>query len=779
MHGFLAAAAAFAALSVVAAVVGRRAVPSPPAAVAVVVVVAGVVGGLLPGSPTGVAWFDALLRMAAVAVVVGVGSYVPVVVLGLGGVALAAAAGDGPGAWAAGGAAGAAVAVVVNRLDGPVLRALVAAGLALGAFDLERPTLDGGTGAVAVGVLAVVVVVGMARLPRRERRWAWTGAGAVVALMVAATAGGVVAALGARSHVEAGVDAARAGLTAARRGDTAPAAEALARARASFEAGRRRMAPWWSRPAAAVPVVAQHRRALASLTATGAEVAAVGSRLAQASDPAGLRVEGGRVPLEAVRSLEGSAAEAERVLSEALEELGDVASPWLVAPVGDRLEDLTSRIERASGEARSLAAATRLAGPMLGAGGERHYFLALQTPAEGRGSGGFLGSFAELSAADGTLRLGRVGRTADLNTGGGPRQVTAPDDYLDRYGRFDPHLLWQNVNMTPDFPTAAGVMAGLYPQSGGRPVDGVIAVDPHGLAAILRAVGPVSVARWPVPITADNAVPMLLHEQYVRFQGTTREDFLADVTQAVWQRVTTRPSGLVELGRALGGAVADKHVMVTATRADQQAGLVELGVAGAMAPVEDDFVGLVTQNASGNKIDWFLHRALDYRVEVDPASGEVSAVATVTLTNRSPARGLPDYVIGSAVKPPLPTGTNRTYVSLYSPWGVTAATLSGLPVGLESQQELGRNVYSAYVDIPPGGSVVLEVRLEGTRRRGTGPYEVVVHRQPVVHPDDVRVSVAAANGEWEVCGVRGCSAERSALVALVRDRRLSWRLAER
>lgn len=776
MHGFLAAAAAFAALSVVAAVVGRRAVPSSPAGVAVVVVAAAVAGGLLPGAPTGVAWFDALLRMAAVAAVVGAGSYAPVVVLGVAGVALAAAAGDGPGAWAAGGAAGAAVAMAVNRLDARVLRALVAAALGLGAFDLERPTVDGGTGAVAVGVLAVVVVIGMARLPRGGRRWAWAGAGVLVVVVVAATAGGVLAALGARRHVEAGVDAARLGLTAARRGDTAPAAESLDRAQASFEAGRRRMEPWWSRPAAAVPVVAQHRRALASLTATGAEVAAAGAALARASDPAGLTLQAGRVPLEAVTSVEGSAAEADRVLSDALNDLGDVRSPWLVAPVADRLDELTARIDRARVEANTLAGATRLARFMLG--GERHYFLALQTPAEGRGAGGFLGSFAELSAVDGALRLGRVGRTADLNTGGGPRQLTAPDDYLARYGRFDPHLLWQNVNMTPDFPTAAGVMAGLYPQSGGRAVDGVIAVDPHGLAAMLRAVGPVSVARWPVPITADNAVPVLLHEQYVRFQGANRVDFLADVMEAVWQRITTRPSGLVELGRALGGAVADKHVMVTATRGDEQAALVELGVSGAMARVGDDFIGVVTQNASGNKIDWFLHRALDYRVEVDPASGDVSAVATVTLTNRSPVRGLPDYVIGSALRPPLPTGINRTYVSLYSPWGVTGATLGGQPLGLESQQELGRHVHSAYVDIPPGGSVVLEVHFAGTRRRGAVPYDVVVHRQPVVHPDDVRVSVSAV-GEWEVCGLRDCSAERAAEVQLVRDRRLTWRLAER
>lgn len=779
MHGFFAAAAAFAAVSVAIAVGGRRLSSLPAITGSVVVVGAAMGAAFLPGAATGLDWFDAVLRAAAVAVVAGVGLRAPLALLVVAGAALTAATGEGPGAWAAGGATGVAVAMVASGVDAWALRTIVAAGLALGAFDLDRPAAAGATAAVAVGVLAVVVVVGTARLPRRERRWAFAVGGALVVVTVAATTGGILAALAARDDVEAGVDAARLGLTAARRGETTVAADALDRAGASFAAGRERMAPWWAKPAGVVPVVAQHRRALSALTETGASVAVAGARLARASDPAGLTFEGGRVPLDAVVAVEGSAAEAEIVLSEALEELGAVASPWLVAPVADRLDELTGRVDRARREAHSLAAATRLARVMLG--GERHYFLALQTPAEARGAGGFLGSFAELSSVDGALRLGRVGRTADLNTGGGPgpRTLSAPDDYLDRYQRFDPHLLWQNVNMTPDFPTAAAVMADLYPQSGGRQVDGVIAVDPHGLAAMLRAVGPVTVPRWPVPITADNAVPVLLHEQYVRFQGANRVDFLADVMEAVWQRLTTRPTGLVELARALGGAVADKHVMVAATRDDEQAGLVELGVAGAMAPVADDFVGLVTQNASGNKIDWFLHRGLDYRVAVDPATGEVSAVATVTLANRAPARGLPDYVIGSALKPPLPTGVNRTYVSLYSPWGLAGATLAGQPVGMESAEELGRFVYSSYVDIPPGGSVVLELQLAGTRaRRGEGPYEVVVHRQPAVHPDEVRVSVGAV-GEWDVCGVKACSPERTAEVQLVRDRRLSWRLAER
>ena len=40
-------------------------------------------------------------------------------------------------------------------------------------------------------------------------------------------------------------------------------------------------------------------------------------------------------------------------------------------------------------------------------------------------------------------------------------------------------------------------------------------VDPLAVAALLKAIGPVSVPSWPVPISAENAASVLLHEQYV------------------------------------------------------------------------------------------------------------------------------------------------------------------------------------------------------------------------------------------------------------------------
>ena len=52
---------------------------------------------------------------------------------------------------------------------------------------------------------------------------------------------------------------------------------------------------------------------------------------------------------------------------------------------------------------------------MLGADGPRTYLLLFTTPSESRGLGGFVGSYAELTADDGQLALGAFGRAQDLD----------------------------------------------------------------------------------------------------------------------------------------------------------------------------------------------------------------------------------------------------------------------------------------------------------------------------------------------------------------------------
>ena len=83
---------------------------------------------------------------------------------------------------------------------------------------------------------------------------------------------------------------------------------------------------------------------------------------------------------------------------------------------------------------------------------------------------------------------------------------------------------------------------------------------------------------------------------------------------------------------------------------------------------------------------------------------------TIRLANDAPT-DLPADAGGNPFG--LPPGTNRQYLSVYSPWELTAAELDGEATGMEPERELGWNVYSRYVDIPPGGEVELRLGFAG------------------------------------------------------------------
>ena len=111
---------------------------------------------------------------------------------------------------------------------------------------------------------------------------------------------------------------------------------------------------------------------------------------------------------------------------------------------------------------------------VLGGDGTRRYFVAFQTPAEQRAAGGIIGNYALIAFDDGAFALQQRGRDTDLNTWGdvAHRTLTGPAEYVRRYASFDPARTWQNVTMSPDFPSVARVIEGLAPQSGVGPVDG-------------------------------------------------------------------------------------------------------------------------------------------------------------------------------------------------------------------------------------------------------------------------------------------------------------------
>lgn len=696
--------------------------------------------------PTGVAAVDAVLGPALAAGVTLLAARARPWTVAASAAAVAAASAGAPHPSVAFAAAGAALAMALTASQSPVTTALVGGALVNAALRLRLPGPAATEVLVAAVLLAPVAVSGYRRLQDRTRRRLHTAAFAALGVVAPVALLGLTALAVARPALEQAVDHAGRGLDAARAAEQGAAARQLDDAAEGFGEARRSLGAWWARPALALPVVGPHLRALRVVADTGADLAAAGRQVAVATDLGGLRIEGGRVPLDRIVALRAPLARAGAEVDTALAGLGRARSRWLLPPVADRLD---ANLVRLADARRSLSASEAVVGVLpglLGGDRPRRWFLAVQTPAETRGSGGFIGNYGEITADQGALALARFGRIGELNDGGdrAGRVLTGPADLLPRYRRFDVDVTWQNVNLSPDFPSVAKVIAGLYPQSGGQPVDGVIAVDPTGVAALLRLTGPLTVPPWPVPLTSRNAERVLLYEQYAQLATPERVDFLGQVTRLLWDRLTSGELPPVpKMLTALGPAVTGKHVMVSSADAGEDAVLARVGVNGALAaPAGGDSLAVITQNGNGNKIDWFLARRVDYRASHDAATGRLQSRLTVTLDNAAPATGGPEYVVASLLNPPLPAGTNRLYLSVYTPLDLVAARIGGAAVGMESEAEAGRRVYSAYVDVPPGGRAVVELELSG--QLAPGAYRLGVHAQPLVTPD--RVSVALDGG---------------------------------
>jgi hypothetical protein len=749
------AGASFAAVGLVAIVSSRWLRSSSPVAVGALAIAGGVLGALAPGAPTRLAVLDAVLRT-----LFGIGCVIAAATAGPRARLVASIVVAVPPCFGTGGgvpamlAAGAALATVALGIDGAVLGAAIGLGVGQAALRLGWPHTTGLTALLALLALLALVVPALRSVPSRARRRLVVPVVVLGALAVVIVGAYATLVLIARGNVNEGIDAANAGLAAARHGDTVLAAQDFDHARQAFADAGDTLDSWWGKPVLVVPGAAQQARALSRMSEIGINLAASGSRTALAADPGATRLTGGTVPLAKIAALETPLTEARQSLLVADTELGGIDATWLVTPIDDKLSNLRAKVARAARDAETGIQAARVVPALLGANGQtKRYFVAFQTPAEQRASGGIIGNFAVVSFTDGHLTLERSGRNNDLNAGGdGTRTLVGPLDYVARYSRFKPQSTWQNVTLSPDWPSVAQVIEGLYPQSGGVPVDGAISVDPVALAAFLKLTGPVTVGGLDMPLTAKNAASFLLRDQYLQFGDLqARVDFLGNAVDAVINRIQNGDlPGAARIGKVLGPMVKQGRLKVQTVDATGEQFLTRIHASGALPSVRGDFAGLVTQNASGNKIELFLHRGLTYEPVVDPATGTVRAVATITLRNDAPTSGLPDYVIAGSGANPTARGHYRGFVSFYTPLALQKATVDGQPAAFDTGTELGRNVISTFVDIDSGGTATIRLELAGPVKLpqvGAGSrYRLTVWHQPTIEPDQLAVRVSGAAG---------------------------------
>ena len=471
--------------------------------VLVVAAIGGIVAVLSDASPAGNAVVDAALTFAAIAFVVWCAASAPWWLLAITATAAMTMAGA---VWLLVIGAVAFVGALwigLQRRDLAVERAVVAAI----AFNvLVRAQVDSALGVsalVGIGCGVLVVVFGVRRRGRRTILWVSVAGLVVGAVAVLATVGAAVSVANATSDLRAGNTVAREAVEQLSDGDYRGSSDGFFEAATRFEAASSTLDALWARPAMLIPVVAQNRAAALDLASSAAEASAAIADASAVIDVDQLTLRNGRFDIDAIELLRGPLGAVETSIDSLSETIADVDSPWLAGPLGERLDDLDEDLADYRPQLANAVQAVERAPALLGADGPRRYFIAFTTPAETRGLGGFMGNWTEITADDGRIRVSDSGRTSDLNLAGDDsRMITGPDDWLEMWGPYGfdngpdgttGEVPWSNITISPQFPSTGQVIAELYPQSGGRPVDGVFALDPYAVAGLLGFTGPISI----------------------------------------------------------------------------------------------------------------------------------------------------------------------------------------------------------------------------------------------------------------------------------------------
>ncbi|MGZ4132036.1 MAG: DUF4012 domain-containing protein [Actinomycetota bacterium] len=562
-----------------------------------------------------------------------------------------------------------------------------------------------------------------------------------------------------RPDLDAGKRALQEGRTALVNGRLGTAEKAFATAKDRFASASSHAGSGLGRVATWVPFLGNDVDVAAALATAGGHLADAGVGVTKAVNGLSggldaLTPTDGALPLDAFAQVAPALASARTDADAALSAISDAPSAFLVGPIGQARWDAQQQAEEAAtvfGAGADLAAGLPA---FAGANGTARYLVVAQNPAEQRGTGGLWGAYTILTFRDGRPSFSGTAPTESLPAVL-PDQIPAPNpDYRANYDQFGGAASWPNMNMTPDFPSAARAALGNYEQGSGTKLDGVIAVDPFALEDMLALTGSVDIPGTDVKIDAGNVVAVSTNTAYRLFQDSKeRKAVLGTVATDVFGRfLSMRGRGTGRL-KALGSAAADGHLLVYSTDPVFERGLTTAGVAGAFPPGPgEDVAAVIVNNGGGNKVDYYATRTIDYSVQLGGA-GEAHEQMTVTIHNAAPDHGVPAYVIGPNSRlPGAKAGDQVSFIGVWchAPCTLTGSARDGVPIGVANGSELGVPWFRDYRTIASGTTGRFSVSWQTSDAwhgdSSAGGYRLLFPGQTTVKPTRAHVTIEAPAG---------------------------------
>lgn len=484
------------------------------------------------------------------------------------------------------------------------------------------------------------------------------------------------------------------------------------------------------------PVVGSTVRSVRDLSDAAVSASAAAQQLAPVLprfDGERLRDASGRIDTRALVELAAALELAAVDLDEAASR-AETADTGAIGGVGDTVAMAREQLIGLPDQVRGAAKAARVTAQLLGHSGRQRWAILVQNGAEARGTGGFLGAYALLTADSGRLHVGEIDTNDTLLSTPIPNR-RMPRPFLDLWGDSDT-AEWNSYNLSRHFPyTGELTHAGMARR--GTDVDHVLAIDAHTVSALLAGTGPITASG--VTVDAASAVRFFNVDVYNRFPNVAEKDaVVVELMRQLMDRVTAGEFDVETALRALAPMIDEGRMYVWSAKEPVQQRLEQWAVGGTVPEDPGPWVGVALNNSAGNKMDAFVSSSVTYRANT---CGTGLSMVTVSLTNNAPQNGS-DYAFSRRYMPDQPEGSTRMLVDVYGPMAAEwrSSRIDGMTEYVTEGKERGHPVwiYDLYVERGETTSLVVEFK------ERPSPQEPLVSAQPMAVPQSVAAERACS-----------------------------------
>lgn len=400
-------------------------------------------------------------------------------------------------------------------------------------------------------------------------------------------------------------------------------------------------------------------------------------------------------------------------VAESLPEMHIEQLKSVVDPAKEKLTTINATFQKA-------AALAPVAGPVLGANGNRTYLIAAQNSAELRSSGGFPGSMGTLEIRDGEIILNDFSKVYDVLTDTNPSSVSITDEEYALFGAAGMDCP-RDAGIDPDFTRVASIWAASYEERNVVHLDGVISITPSVVQDILAIVGPVTLSDG-TELTGSNATKVLQSDIYWKYlaEGADPDGTGGAVTDALFAQAAhetfnklfsnLNADTLIKFASCMAKDMEDRTVMFWLTDEGEQAILASLDCSGALNddPMRPE-LGVFFSLWVGSKMGWYVdidNQVLESKKNADGSyTYKMQTTFTDTVSSEEIASG-GEYIIGDIYD--YEYGVLYPCLYIYAPAGGSISNLeSNSSVAFEEARHDGLQAFKAWRTVlRPGQPIV-------------------------------------------------------------------------